>query len=294
MISLPKISPNKILSKYEDYLNYECHYSQLTINSYLQIIQRLIEYAQCEQESLIDLSTADLKIFISDYYDLNYAKGSISKVISTIKAFYNFLELKGYIEINPSINLVYPKREFKLPNFLYHEQIMELFSGINLETRYGKRNYLMILMFYSTGIRVSELVNLQVDDLNFDKQEIRVLGKGNKERIVPINDYVINAFNDYSKNVKLTNYIFINKNNKQLTTRGVRYIMQQIVRKSSLSKNVSPHTLRHSFATELLNAGMDIRLVQELLGHESLASTQVYTHLSKAKIKSAYDAIDLR
>lgn len=294
MISLPKISPNKILSKYEDYLNYECHYSQLTINSYLQIIQRLIEYAQCEQESLIDLSTADLKIFISDYYDLNYAKGSISKVISTIKAFYNFLELKGYIEINPSINLVYPKREFKLPNFLYHEQIMELFSGIDLETRYGKRNYLMILMFYSTGIRVSELVNLQVDDLNFDKQEIRVLGKGNKERIVPINDYVINAFNDYSKNVKLTNYIFINKNNKQLTTRGVRYIMQQIVRKSSLSKNVSPHTLRHSFATELLNAGMDIRLVQELLGHESLASTQVYTHLSKAKIKSAYDAIDLR
>lgn len=294
MISLPKISPNKILSKYEDYLNYECHYSQLTITSYLQIIQRLIEYAQCEQESLIDLSTADLKIFISDYYDLNYAKGSISKVISTIKAFYNFLELKGYIEINPSINLVYPKREFKLPNFLYHEQIMELFSGIDLETRYGKRNYLMILMFYSTGIRVSELVNLQVDDLNFDKQEIRVLGKGNKERIVPINDYVINAFNDYSKNVKLTNYIFINKNNKQLTTRGVRYIMQQIVRKSSLSKNVSPHTLRHSFATELLNAGMDIRLVQELLGHESLASTQVYTHLSKAKIKSAYDAIDLR
>lgn len=293
MISLPSTSTTKLLSKYSDYLQYECQYSQLTIDSYLQILLKLAEFAREDQKSLVELSTSDLKIFISDYFDLNYAKGSISKVISTIKGYYNFLELKKIITKNPSINLVYPKREQKLPNFLYHEQIMELFIGLDLTTFYGKRNYLMILMFYSTGIRVSELVNLKLEDINRSKLEIRVLGKGSKERIVPLNDYVLKALSEYQATSNLTDYIFINKNKKQLTTRGVRYIMHEIVRKSSLTKKVSPHTLRHSFATELLNAGMDIRVVQELLGHESLASTQVYTHLSKAKIKSAYDAIDL-
>ncbi len=240
------------------------------------------------------LTTSDLRIFISDYFDLNYAKGSISKVISTIKGYFNFLELKGYINENPSINLVYPKREFKLPEFLYHEQIVELLSAIDLSTFYGKRNYLMIILMYSTGIRVSELTNIKLDDFNLSKMEISVVGKGNKERIIPINDYVISALNEYVNAYQINDYVFVNKAKNKLTTRGVRYIMDDIVKKSSVNKKISPHTLRHSFATELLNSGMDIRLVQELLGHESLASTQVYTHLSKSKIKSAYDSINLR
>ncbi len=283
-----------LIDKYNDYLQYECRYSDLTRESYIHIIRKLAVFAKEDEKSLVELSTSDLKIFISDYYDLNYAKGSISKVISTIKGFYNFLELKKIMPTNPSINLVYPKREFKLPNFLYHDQIMELFAAIDLSTFYGKRNYLLIILLYSTGIRVSELVNLKLSDVNFSAQEIIVLGKGNKERIVPINQYVIDALNDYRSAHNIDNYIFINNKQQKLTTRGVRYIMDEIVRKSSINQKVSPHTLRHSFATELLNAGMDIRLVQELLGHESLASTQVYTHLSKAKIKSAYDAINLR
>ncbi len=285
---------NKYMIKYRDYLLYECQYSEFTIDSYMQIITKLNEFSQEDHKSLVELSTSDLKIFISDYYDLNYAKGSISKVISTIKGFYNFLELKEYTKLNPSINLVYPKREFKLPNFLYHEQIMELFSAIDVSNFYGKRNYLMIILFYSTGIRVSELVNVKMEDFDMSNMELHVLGKGNKQRVVPINDFVIDAYTQYISSIKIDKYIFINRKGNKLTTRGVRYIMDEIVRKSSVTKKISPHTLRHSFATELLNAGMDIRLVQELLGHESLASTQVYTHLSKAKIKSAYDAINLR
>ncbi len=285
---------NKYITKYSDYLKYECQYSEFTIDSYMQIINKLNEFSQEDHKSLVELSTSDLKIFISDYYDLNYAKGSISKVISTIKGFYSFLELKEYMYINPSINLVYPKKEFKLPNFLYHEQIMELFSAIDVSTFYGKRNYLMIILLYSTGIRVSELVNVKKEDFDMNNMELHILGKGNKQRVVPINQFVIDSYNQYINSMQIDQYIFINRQGNKLTTRGVRYIMDEIVRKSSVSKKISPHTLRHSFATELLNAGMDIRLVQELLGHESLASTQVYTHLSKAKIKSAYDAINLR
>ncbi len=287
------MSKNYIL-EYENYLSTEVTSSNYTLESYLKIVNKLLDFAKADKKSLVELTTSDLKIFISDYYDLNYAKKSISKVISILKSYYNFLEYKKYIKINPSINLVYPKRDKRLPKFLFHEEIVRMFSAINYDTFIGARNYLLIITLYSTGVRVSELVNIKHEDINLNSYEIIVVGKGNKARIVPINDYFKEAYKNYKRFCPNYEYVFLNSQKKPLTTRGVRYVLNDVVKKSGAKQNISPHMLRHSFATELLNAGMDIRMVQELLGHENITSTQIYTHVTKNKIKAAYNQADVR
>lgn len=290
-----KILKNNYLAEYENYLITEVTESNYTLDSYLKIINKLATYAREDKKSLVELTTSDLKIFISDFYDLDYAKKSISKIISTIKSYYNFLEYKKYIKVNPSINLVYPKREKRLPNFLFHEQIVKIFSAIDYDNFIGARNYLIIITLYSTGVRVSELVNIRHEDINLNSYEIIVVGKGNKERIVPINDYFVGAYKNYRRYLnKSEEYVFLNSKKQRITERGIRYILNDVVKKSGAKQSISPHMLRHSFATELLNAGMDIRMVQELLGHENITSTQVYTHVSKNKIKAAYNQAMLR
>ncbi len=291
---LRKILRSNYLNEYENYLMLEVTESSYTLDSYLKIINKLACYASEEKKSLVELSTSDLKIFVSDYYDLNYAKQSISKVISTLKSYYNFLEYKNYIKVNPSINLVYPKCEKRLPDFLFHEEIVKIFSALEYDNFLGARNYLIIITLYSTGVRVSELVNIKRSDINLNNYEIVVLGKGNKERIVPINDYFVSAYKNYQKYIGQSEYVFLNSKKQKITERGIRYILNEVVKKSGAKQNISPHMLRHSFATELLNAGMDIRMVQELLGHENITSTQIYTHVTKNKIKAAYNQAMLR
>ncbi len=289
-----KISNDKLIIKFEQYLHLEVNYSEYTINNYLHVINKLSEYSKTENQSLLDLTSNDLKIFLTDYYDLGYAKTSIANVISIIKAFYRFCNLKKYLDNNPALNLVYPKRDQKLPEFFFHQQIIELFQTIDQDTKKGSRDYLIILLLYSTGIRLSELLQIKLGNINVDKQELRVIGKGQKERVVIINNYVIDALENLFHYWKINDYIFLNMQNKQLTPQGVRYILNGLVKENATIQKISPHMLRHSFATELLNSGMDIRLVQELLGHESIASTQVYTHVSKNQLRDKYLKIDLR
>ncbi len=289
-----KISNGKLIIKFEQYLHLEVNYSEYTINNYLHIINKLSEYSEAENQSLLDLTSNDLKIFLTDYYDLGYAKTSIANVISIIKAFYRFCNLKKYLNNNPALNLVYPKREQKLPEFFFHQQIIELFQTIDQDTKKGSRDYLIILLFYSTGIRLSELLQIQLKDFDINKQELHVIGKGQKERVVIINNYVIDALENLLQYWKISDYVFLNMQNKRLTPQGVRYILNGLVKENATVQKISPHMLRHSFATELLNSGMDIRLVQELLGHESIASTQVYTHVSKNQLRDKYLKIDLR
>ncbi len=289
-----KISNDKLIIKFEQYLHLEVNYSEYTVNNYLHVINKLSEYSKGEKQTLLELTNDDLKIFLTDYYDLGYAKTSIANVISIIKAFYRFCNLKKYLDNNPALNLVYPKREQKLPEFFFHQQIIDLFQTINQESKKGSRDYLIILLFYSTGIRLSELLQIKLDNINVKKHELRVMGKGQKERIVIINNYVIDALKNFLFYWEIDDYIFLNMQNKQLTPQGVRYILNGLVKENATIQKISPHMLRHSFATELLNSGMDIRLVQELLGHESIASTQVYTHVSKNQLRDKYLKIDLR
>ncbi len=291
---LVNISNSQLLEHFQEYLTIELMYSEHTIGNYSHVIERLIAFSDAENQLLIELTNQDLKIFLSDYFDLEYAKTSISNMISIIKSFYNFCENKGYLTNNPAINLVYPKREKKLPEFLFHEQISTIFKSIDIDSKKGARDYLIIIMFYSTGIRLSELLNITKKDINFGKFELKVMGKGSKERIVPINNYIISGISNLEKYWQVTDYLFLNFHNKPLTPQGVRHILKENVKLSSELTKITPHMLRHSFATELLNSGMDIRLVQELLGHESISSTQIYTHVTKKKLRENYLEIDLR
>lgn len=292
------ISNQEISDGFSDYLRIELAYSEHTIKNYEHGISRLIAFCDEENQLVLDLTLEDLKIFLSDFYDLNYARNSISSIISIIKSFYHYLNVKGLKKTDPSQFLYYPKKEKTLPNFLYYSQIKELLEQVDQSDLAGKRNYCLLIVLYSTGVRVSELVNIKLNDINSSELEIKVLGKGKKERIVPINPIALESIATYvdaREKQKIHNeYLFLNQKGGQLSVRGVRYIIDKEVKKTSILNKVSPHTFRHSFASQLLESGMDIRLVQELLGHESLSSTQIYTHVNRSDLQKALNGATIR
>jgi integrase/recombinase XerC len=245
-----------------------------------------------------------IRLYITGLYDLRYKKTSISHQISVLKSFYLYLLNNNYIDKNPMVLITYPKKEKTLPKFLYQKELKQFIEQINQETDLGKRNYALILLLYSTGIRVSELVNIKVNDISITSNTIRVIGKGNKEREVLINEYCIEIVHEYiatnreillrKSKEKDQGYLFINKNGTRLTDRGVRYILNQEVKKTAMNLKITPHTLRHSFATHLLENGMDLKVLQELLGHQHLRTTQVYTYVTKDNLKEQYDKLTTR
>ncbi|MGL5020559.1 MAG: tyrosine-type recombinase/integrase, partial [Mycoplasmatales bacterium] len=254
--------------------------------------------------SVLKVSKSDLKIYITNLYDLGFSKYTISHHISVIKSFYNYLNYSNIMSVNPTINITYPKLDKSLPNFLYQSEIKTLFDNIDTSKYLGQRNHLIFMLIYSTGLRVSELVSLAIKDFNPDKSYLIVLGKGNKQRIVPLNEkcmcetfvhikderqYILNK-----SKIKNQEALFLNKNGTPLTDRGVRDIINREVKKTAIILNVTPHTLRHSFATHLLENGMDLIVVQELLGHENLSTTQIYTHISKENMQKTYDSVNQR
>ena len=199
---------------------------------------------------------------------------------------------ENYIDNNPFTLIKTPRKEKKLPRFFYYNELEEMFDSIDISNALGQRNRLILEVLYASGVRVSELVNIKVKDIN--DEEIKVLGKGNKERITRIGDYAREVLDLYLKdgylelNKKKSEYLFLNNNGEQLTTRGVRYILDQVIKNTNVNKKISPHMLRHSFATHLLNEGCDILSVQELLGHESLTATAIYTHVTTDRLKDVY------
>ncbi|MDD4187449.1 MAG: site-specific tyrosine recombinase XerD [Bacilli bacterium] len=281
---------NKLLiSKFIEYLSLERNYSQNTVLAYKNDLEKLNNYIK---KNLLSLETDDLRIYLKKQNHLS--NKTIAHKISVFKAFYNFYLRSEKISSNPSLNLIRPKQEVKLPEYLTLEEVSTLLE-INIKTPYDARNKAILELLYSSGIRISELVSLEMSNLDLDNCIIRVMGKGKKERIIPLGDYAITALTNYIENYrdeinkKNTNYIFINNLGTKISRQFIFKIIKLECQKKGIKKNVSPHTLRHTFATHLLKNGADLRIIQELLGHENLSTTQIYTHLSNDKLHQDYD-----
>ena len=282
----------KYLEDYLHYLKYEKHYSDDTISSYEIDILEYIEYCNNKNISIENAKYNDVSSFLMDLNNRKEKATTLSRKISSLRGFYKFLIREEVVVNNPFTLVKAPKKEKKLPRFFYYNELEELFNACELDNNLGIRDRAILEFFYSTGCRVSELVNLKKSDIN--GKEVRIFGKGSKERIDYLGDYALEALDNYLKNsypslnVNNSEYLFLNNNGNKLTTRGVRYILDKIIQKTSVKKKISPHMLRHSFATHLLNEGCDILSVQELLGHESLSATAIYTHVTTDRLKDVY------
>lgn len=286
---------NFYMGQFLEYLKYEKNYSLLTINGYKEDLIFLNDYFNKENINFLEVEYQDIRLLYNYLEDKHYSKNTIARHISSIRSFYKYLSFNKIINNNPFNMAHLPKKDKMLPKFLYYNELMEMFDSIKSDDFYGKRNRCILEVLYATGVRVSELVNIKLSDIDFDNGTIRVIGKGNKERIVYFLDYPKKYMLDYienGRNVMLNNkpceYLFINKLGNKLTTRGVELIIKDIISKTSIKSNVTPHTIRHTFATHLLNEGCDIMSVKELLGHESLKATQVYTHITNEELRNIY------
>lgn len=282
----------KYLSEYLEYLKYQKNYSDETIHSYSIDIEEFLDYINSECINICEVCYDVVKAWLIHLDEKKNKSTTVSRKISSLRGFYKYLINNKVIDSNPFSLVSLPKKERHLPRFFYYNELEEMFQVPKLNTALGQRDRLLLEMLYATGVRVSELVNIKVSDIN--GEEIRVLGKGNKERIVEFGDYAESILELYlnegykSLNVKKSEYLFLNNRGGKLTTRGVRYILDNIINKTTIDKKISPHMLRHTFATHLLNEGCDLLTVQELLGHESLTATSIYTHITNDRLKEVY------
>lgn len=282
----------RYLEEYRKYLKYQKNYSDNTIDSYEEDIVEFFEFLEKESISLLDIKYDDIRFFLIELDKKHNKASTVSRKLSSLRGFYKYLINNNYIKNNPFSLVKMPKKEKKLPRFFYYNELEMLFEVPDIKTPLGQRDRLILEILYASGVRVSELVNIKISDIN--DEEIKILGKGNKERISRIGDYakeILDMYlNDgYQKlNIEKTEYLFLNKNGKKLTTRGIRYLLDKIIEKTTIGKKISPHMLRHSFATHLLNEGCDILSVQELLGHDSLTATAIYTHVTTDRLKDIY------
>mgnify|MGYP004469506429 FL=1 len=282
------------IEKYLEYLKYERKLSDNTYQSYKNNLKQFKKYLIDNDivNSSKDVSTEMLKEYL---YQLNLSNKSKSHYLTVLKSYYSFLTKEGVIKNNPTNAIKMPKIEKKLPNYLTIEEVDKLLD-IRLEKPTDYRNKAMLELLYATGMRISELTNLKLSQVDFDDDIVRVLGKGKKERTIPLNDTAIFALKEYINDYRpfllklnTSEYIFINNFGNKISRQGFFKILKKLCVKAEINKEVSPHTLRHSFATHLLNNGADLRIIQELLGHENLVTTEIYAHLQNQKIKDDYE-----
>lgn len=284
----------KDLEEFLKYLEVEKNYSTYTINNYQLDIEQFLIYCDDNEIKYNNITYSEARAYLNYLYNTKNEKAtSVSRKISSIRTFYRYLANHN-IE-NCSFHLLrLPKKGQRLPKFLEYNELEEIFKVPNLDTTIGKRDALILEMLYATGMRVGELVNIKIDDINHSNMTIKILGKGNKERIAYYNKITEKRLNDYLNNgrpellKKPNDYLFLNHLGGKLTTRGVELILDKTIKETSLSKHLTPHMLRHSFATHLLNEGCDLLSVQELLGHASLSATNIYTHVTNDRIKDVY------
>ena len=285
----------KYIDKYLEYLKVERKYSNKTILSYKD---DLIEYNEFLGNNFTNILNIDMNIvnnYMKYLYDRKITKSSISRKLSSIRGLYNYLVREDIIKENHFNKIQNPKRELYLPKFLKDEELDKIFSVCNSNNPTEERDTLIIELLYATGVRVSELVNIKIKDINREEKLIKVLGKGNKERMVIYNNHTKKALDTYLKdgynyfNKKSSEYLILNKNGNKLSERYIREIINKKVSQASLDIKISPHTLRHTCATDILENGADLMTVKELLGHESLNTTSIYTHITNEQIKKTYN-----
>lgn len=279
-----------MIEKYLDYLKYE---RKLSNNTYLSYKYNLDKFSDAFKNiNLKDISTDDIRKFLENK---KFDPKTRAHYLTVINSLYNFLVLNGDLNDNPAAKIKLPKLPKKLPNYLTIEEVDRLLN-INPIKPLDYRNVAMLETLYSCGLRISELCNLKMSDIDFNECFVRVIGKGSKERIIPMNDSSKSALSEYINDHrnfllkdKESEYIFINKSGNKISRVGFFKILKKVCNENGIDKDVSPHTLRHSFATHLLNNGADLRVIQELLGHSNLTTTQIYSHISSQKIKSDYE-----
>lgn len=286
-----------IIKEFLDYILNQKKYSLNTYKNYEIDIKEFFSYLNDTKTDYKDVSYDFIKGYLMILYERKLSRGTVSRKLSALRSFYKYLFNQDIINTNPFNYVTTPKKEKKLPNYLGIIELETIFNFPDLNTSLGQRNRLILELLYATGIRVGELVNIKLNDIDLSRKEVRILGKGNKERIALFGDYCLDYINLFmndgrlkilDKNNVSCDYLIINNRGRKITTRAVEEIIDDIVKKASIKKHVSPHMLRHSFATHLLNNGCDILTVKELLGHESLESTQIYTHVSNERLREVY------
>ena len=284
-----------MLKDFENYLKNVRKYSLNTINSYISDINIFLEYLHIQKLNYKDVNHEVIRSYLKYLDEKKYKNSSINRILSSLNDYYNYLTKCKVTKYNYFEDINRPHKEKRLPNFINYSEYMSLLATVEKEENefLKARNLLLLEILFDTGLRVSEAVNIEINNINKKEQSIKVLGKGNKERIVYYGDYAKNYLEDYlnlRRNINIVDkdYLFLNKNYTRLTRRGVEYLISDISKKALLRQKISPHTLRHSFATEMLNNGCDIRSVQELLGHKSLSTTGIYTHVTNEVVRQEY------
>ena len=281
-----------IVSRYRRYLKLEKGYSANTLDAYLRDVDKLFRYLAVEQVDVLDVKLEDLEHFAAFISDLGIGPRSLARILSGVRQFYRFLVIDGYLEVDPTELLESPKQPDHLPEVLSTAEVDLLEQAIDLSKWEGHRNRAIIEVLFSCGLRVSELTNLKLSNLYIEEQYIRVMGKGSKERLVPISPRALDELNYWfaDRNVMKIkpgeeDYVFLNRRGQHLTRTMILIMIKRYAVEAGIKKTISPHTLRHSFATSLLEGGADLRAIQAMLGHESIGTTEIYTHIDTSTLR---------
>lgn len=286
----------KTYDLFEEYLSIEKNLSKNTISSYMLSLNQFYQYLKSIAIEEIERVGEKEIIDYIEFYSQNHEAKSLSHMISVLKNFFRFIERENIIDYQPMSHIEAPKLEKKLPTVLSEQEIEQLFNCIQISDHKTCRDRVMFELMYATGLRVSEMLDLKMNDIFISNKTIKCHGKGNKERFIPLSDFICDLLTIYIqdyrpmfKEAMNSDYVFMNKHGKNLTRQGFTKIIQEYALKANILKNISPHTLRHSFATHLLNHGTDLRSIQELLGHSNLVTTTIYTHVSNSIKQQEYD-----
>lgn len=296
----PSTAATSLEEAFVNYLRYERNMSPETIRAYEKDLHQFLRFFALGDGKPVnptEITSLQVREFLAKLKEKNYQKTTVVRKLATIRSFYKFLMRKGHVTENPMADIETPKVEKKLPHFLATEEVEKLLNAPQEDTFQGVRDRAILEALYSTGLRVSELTALNVSDLDFTAEVIKCRGKGRRERVVPIGSFALQAIKRYVEqrsqvsrsNTKDPDALFLNRFGDRLSTRSIRKILDKYIKITGLNEKTSPHTLRHSFATHLLNRGANLRMVQELLGHKHLSTTQIYTHVTTNNIKEAYE-----
>ena len=293
------MSNQELIDRFINYLAIERRYSDETVKAYLFDLKKFESFLEESGTSdLMAVQLYDVRLYLSFLDEQKLSRNTISRTLSSLRGFYHFLIRNDLLDENPLSYISFKKKQLRLPQYLYEEELEKLLRAAEGTEILDYRNRALVELLYATGIRVSECKNIKLQDISFDLGVILIFGKGNKERYVPFGHYAAAAIQEYlemtrselmTKHQRSHDYLFVNRLGDPLTAGGIEYILKQIMKKTGLTGTLHPHMLRHTFATDMLNNGADMRTVQELLGHASLSSTQIYTHVTKDALQRNYN-----